>query len=71
MAAYKISSKKLAALLYTHDNLAKKESMETTPLATATNNIKYPSVTLTKKVKGLYEKISRSPRKETEENMSG
>ena len=61
MAGYKISSRKLVALLYTNDKWAKKEITETTPFTIATNNIKYLGVTPTKQVKDLYDsKIFKS-----------
>jgi hypothetical protein len=40
--------------------------METMPYPIATNNIKYLSVTLTKQVKGLYDKNFKSLKKEIE-----
>ena len=55
VAEYKINLKKSVALLYTEDNWPEKEIRETSPLATATNCIKYLRVTLTKEVKDLYE----------------
>jgi hypothetical protein len=36
--------------------------METVPFTIATNNIKYLSVTLTKQVKGQYDKNFKSPK---------
>jgi hypothetical protein len=41
--------------------------METTPFSIVTNNIKYLSVTLTKQVKDLYDKNSKSLKKEIED----
>ena len=44
------------AFLYTKDKQAEKEIRETTSFTIVTNNIKYLGVTLTKQVKGLYDK---------------
>ena len=69
MTGYKINLKKSVVLLYTNNKRAEKEIMETTPFTTATNNIKYLGVTLTKQVKDLYDKNFKSPKKETEEHI--
>jgi hypothetical protein len=53
---YKINSNKSVAFLYSKDKQAEKEIRETTPFTIVTNNIKYLGVTLTKKVKDLYDK---------------
>jgi hypothetical protein len=50
----KCASHKGVAFLYTNDKQAEKEIRETTLSTTATNNIKYLGVTLTKQVKDLY-----------------
>ena len=52
------------AFLYTKDKQAEKEIRETTPFTIVTNNIKYLGVTLTKKVKDLYDKNFKSLKKE-------
>ena len=46
-----------------------KEIKETTPFAIRKNSIKYAWVTLTKQVKGLYNKIFKSLKKEIEEDI--
>jgi hypothetical protein len=46
-----------------------KEIKETAPLTTATNNIKYLGVTLTKQVKDLYDNNFKSLEKEMEEDL--
>ena len=51
----RLTQKKSVSLLYTNDKLAKKEIREISPFTTATNNIKYLGVTLTKQAKDLYE----------------
>ena len=51
------------SILYTKDKQVEKEIRET-PLAIVTNNIKYIGVTLTKKVKDLYNKNFKSLKKE-------
>jgi hypothetical protein len=68
-AGYKINSNKSVTFLYTKDKQAKKEIRETTPFSIVTNNIKYLGVTLTKEVKGLYDKNSKSLKKEIIEDL--
>jgi hypothetical protein len=51
------------AFLYTKNKQAKKEIRETTPFSIVTNNIKYLGVTLTREVKDLYDKNSKSLKK--------
>ena len=58
VAGYKINSNKSVAFLYTKDKQAEKEIREATPFTIVTNNIKYLGVTLTKKVKDLYDRTS-------------
>jgi hypothetical protein len=50
---YKIKSNKSVAFLNTKDKQAETEIKETSPYTTATNNIQYLEVTLTKPVKDL------------------
>ena len=57
------------AFLYTKDNQAEKEIMETIPFTIVTNNIKYLGVTLTKEMKDLYDKNFKSLKKEIEEDL--
>ena len=66
---YKINSNKSVAFLYSKDKQAEKEIRETTPFTIVTNNIKYLGVTLTKKVKDLYDKNFRSLKKEIIEDL--
>ena len=68
MAGYKINSKKSVALLYTKDKEAGREIRETSPFMIATNSIKYLGITLTKKVKDLFDKNFKSLKKEIEED---
>ena len=56
MAGYKIKSKLSEALLYTNDKEAEKEIRETAPFTIGQNNIKYLGVTLSKKMKLLFDK---------------
>ena len=56
------------ALLYTKGKQAEKEIRRTTPFTIVTN-IKCLSVTLTKEVKGLYDKNFKSMKKEIEEDL--
>jgi hypothetical protein len=69
VAEYKINSNKLVASLYTKDKQADKEIREITTFKIFTNNIKYLGVTLTKKVKGLYDKNVKSLKKEFNEDL--
>ena len=55
------------AFLYTKDKQAEKEIRETTPFSIVTNNIRYLGVTLTKKVKDVYDKNFKSLKKEIED----
>jgi hypothetical protein len=57
------------AFLYTKDKQDEKEIRETTPFTIVTNNIKYLGVTLTKKVKDLYDENFKSLKKEIEEDL--
>jgi hypothetical protein len=63
VARYKINSNKSVVFLYTKDKQAEKEIRETTPFTIVTNNITYPSATLTKQVKDLYDKNFKSLKK--------
>jgi hypothetical protein len=69
VAGYKINSKKSVAFLYTKDKQADKEIGKITPFIIVTNNIKYLGVTLTNKVKDLYDKNFKSLKKEIEEDL--
>ena len=64
MAGHKINTKKSVALLYTGDKSNEKEIRETLPFTISTSNLKYLGVTLTKKVKNLYNKNFESLKKE-------
>jgi hypothetical protein len=57
------------AFLYTKDKQAESEIREITPFSIVTNNIKYRVVTLTKEVKGLYDKNFKSLKKQIEEDL--
>jgi hypothetical protein len=52
------------AFLFTKDKQDEKEIRETTPSPIVTHNIKYLGVTLTKEVKGLYDKNFESLKEE-------
>jgi hypothetical protein len=71
VAEYKIDSRKLVAFLYTKDKQDEKEIRETIPFTIITNNIKYLGVTLTKKVKDLYDKNFKSLKKEIKGALRG
>ena len=64
VAGYKINSNKSVAFLYTKDKWTEKEIRETTPFTVVTNNINYLGVTLTKQMKGLYDKNFKSLKKD-------
>jgi len=66
---YKINSNKSILFLYPNDKQAQKEIRETSPSTIATDNIKYLGVTLTKKVKELYENNFKSLKKEIREDL--
>ena len=63
------NSSKLVVFLYTKDKCSEKEIRETTPLKTATNNIKYLVITLTKQVKDLYDKNFKFLKKEIADDV--
>jgi hypothetical protein len=69
VAGYKINSHKSMAFLYTQDKQAEKEIRETTPFSIVTNNINYLGLTLTKKVKDMYDKNFKSIKKEIKEDL--
>ena len=69
VAGYKINSNKSVAFLYSKDKQVEKETRKTTPFMILTNNIKYFGVSLTKQVKDLYDKNSKSLKKEFEEDL--
>jgi len=63
---YKINSNKSVASLYSKDKQTEKEIKEMTLFTIVPNNIKYIGVTLTKQVKGLYDKNFMSLKTEIE-----
>jgi hypothetical protein len=69
LARYKINSNKLVAFLYSKDKQSEKEIREMTPFTTVTKNIKHLAVTLTKEVKDLYDKNSKSLKKEIKDDL--
>jgi hypothetical protein len=69
VAGYKINSNKSVTFLYTKDKQGEKDFRETTPFTKVTNHIKYLDVTLTKKVKDLYDKNFKSLKKEIEGDL--
>ena len=64
-----INSNKSLAFLYTKNKQAEKEIRETTPFTIVTKNIKYLGLTLTNKVKDLYDKNFKSLKKEIKEEL--
>ena len=69
VAGYKIKSNKSVAFLYTKDKPAEIEIGERNQFTIVTNNIKYLGVSLTKKVKDLYDKKFRPLKKEIKEDL--
>ena len=64
LAGYKTNSIKSVAYLYSKDKKEVKEIREMTPFTIVPNNISYLGVTLTKQVKGLYDKNFKPLKKE-------
>jgi hypothetical protein len=64
---YKINSNKSVAFFYSKNKQAEKEIREMTPFTIVTNNITYLGVTITKQVKDLCDKNSKSLKKEIED----
>ena len=62
------TQKKSVALLYTKDKEVEREIRETSPSSIATNNIKYLGVTVTKKMKDLFDKNFKALKEEIEED---
>ena len=60
VAGYKINSNKSVVFLYTKDKQAEKEIREETSFTIVAKNTKYLGVTITKKVKDLYDINSKS-----------
>jgi hypothetical protein len=67
VVGYKINSNKSVAFLYSRKKQAKKEIIEMTPITILTNYIQYLGVT--KQVKDLYDKNSKTLKKVIEENF--
>ena len=70
VAGYKINSNKSVAFLYTKDKQAEKEIRETKPFQIVTNNTKYLGVILSKEVKYLHDKNSKSLKKSKDGKIS-
>ena len=70
VAGYKINFQKLAACLYTNNQVAERETEKTIPFTTALTIISYIGINLTKDVKDLYSKICKTLKKETEEETN-
>jgi hypothetical protein len=66
---YKINSNKSMAFLYTKDKQTEKGIREAIPFTIVTNNIKYLGVTLSTKVKDLYDKNFNSLKKEIKKGL--
>ena len=69
MIGYKIIPKKSMALIYTNDKQTEREIQELTTFHIAMNNTKYIDVTLTKKVKDLYDKNFNPLKNEIEDDI--
>ena len=68
VAGYKINAQKLVAFLYTNNEAAEREIMESIPFTVAPKTIKYLGINLTKEVKNLYSENYRKLMKEVEED---
>jgi hypothetical protein len=62
-------TKKSVTLFYTNDKYAEKEIREITPFTIAINNIKYLGITLSRRVKDLYDKNFKSLEREIKEGI--
>jgi hypothetical protein len=69
LAGYKINSNKSVIFLYTKYKQDEKEIRETTPFSIVRKNIKFLGVTLTKKLKDLYDENLKSLKVEIEEDL--
>ena len=69
VAGHKINSNKSVAILDTKDKQVEEKIRESTPIIIVINHMKYLGVALTKEVKDVYEKNSKSLKKETEEDL--
>jgi hypothetical protein len=69
VAGHKINLNKSVVFIYSKDKRAEKEIREMTPFTIVTNNITYLGVTITKKVKDLYDKNFKSLKKEIKEDL--
>ena len=69
MTGYKFNSKKSVAFFYSKDKHSEKEIMEKILFTIVTCNMKYLGVTLTKKVRDLYDKNFKSLKKEIKEDL--
>ena len=69
VAGNRVDSNKPVAFLYTKDKQTEKENREITTFTIFTNNIGYLSMTLTERVKDLYDKNFKSLKKEIEVDL--
>ena len=68
MSGYKINTQKSAAFLYTNNETEEREIKGSIPFIIAPKPITYLGINLTKEVKDLYSKNSRTLMKEIEED---
>ena len=68
VAGYKINAQKSVAFLYTSNETEEREIKESIPFTVAPKGIRYLGINLTKEVKDLYRKNSRTLLKEMEED---
>jgi len=69
VSGYKINSNNSVAFLYSKDKQAEKEIREMTPFTIVPNNVKYLAITLTKKMKDLYDENLKFLKKEIEKDL--
>jgi beta-lactam-binding protein with PASTA domain len=68
VAGFKINLQKSFAFLYSNNKQTEKENMETIPFTTASKNLKYLGVNLTKDVNDFYKENNKPRKKEIEED---
>ena len=70
VAGYKINTQKSAAFLYANNEVREREIKKTIPFTIASKRIKYLGIYLTKYIKDLYSKNSKTLKKEIGEDTN-
>ena len=71
VAAYKINTQKLMALLYTNNERAEREIRETIPFTITSKRLKYLGINLPKETKDLYSENYKMLMKEIKDDTDG